>query len=104
MPVTLKVTKTRALSKIIGLIGANHPQALLIKTRFGIHTFGLRFPIDLAVLDHNGVVQTTRKGFKPNGIFLWSPRYNRILELPVGTLEKKQIKKGVQMTLVFDQK
>lgn len=102
--VTLHIKAANGIHKVRGLIGASEPESIVLKTRFGIHTFGLRFPIDLAVLDHNGVVQTTRKGFKPNGIFLWSPRYNRILELPVGTLEKKQIKKGVQMTLVFDQK
>ncbi|MEN9407334.1 MAG: hypothetical protein RLZZ455_550 [Candidatus Parcubacteria bacterium] len=100
--VTLHVKAANGIHKVRGLIGASHPQALLIKTRFGIHTFGLRFPIDLAVLDHDGFVQTIRKGFRPNGIFLWSPRYSRILELPEGTIEKKQIKKGVQITLVFE--
>jgi len=96
------VRNTRGFSKMKGLIGQTNPEAILITTRFGIHTFGLRFPIDLAVLDDAGVVQTIRKGFQPNGIFLWSPRFNRILELPAGTLEKKKIKKGIEITLILN--
>ncbi len=78
--------------KIIGLIGRNKPEAIMLRTRFGIHTFGLKFPIDIVILDKNNRVVKLKKSLKPNRIFLWNPFYDRILELPEGTIEKKEIK------------
>lgn len=85
-----------------GLIATNEPEAILIQTRFGIHTFGLKFPIDIVVIDRENIVQSTKYSFKPNGIFLWSPKYDRVLELPVGTLKEKGIKKGEKLTLILN--
>lgn len=93
------VKNARGLSKVKGLIGKKSPQAILLTTRFGIHTFGLRFPIDLAVIDRKDVVQAVRRNFQPNGVFLWSPKYDRILELPQGTLKMRGITKGEMLEL-----
>lgn len=78
--------------KIQGLIGKDNPYALLLKTHFGIHTFGLKFPIDVLILNNQNKVVSMRKNLKPNRIFLWNPRYERVIELPHGTIEEKQIK------------
>ena len=78
--------------KIIGLIGKDKPEALMIKTRFGIHTFGLKFPIDVLILNNKNKVASLKKYLKPNRIFLWSPKYKKVLELPAGTIDKKEIK------------
>lgn len=78
--------------KVAGLIGIDKPYAFLLKTRFGIHTFGLKFPIDVLILDDKNRVVKIRRFLKPNSVFLWNPSFNRVLELPQGTVEKKQIK------------
>jgi len=80
------------IRKMVGLIGKQKPEPLLIKTRFGIHTLGLKFPIDVIVLNKKNTVMTLKKSLKPNRFFLWNPIYNTIIELPRGTIEKESIK------------
>jgi uncharacterized protein len=84
--------------KTIGLIGKDKPESLLIKTRFGIHTFGLKFPIDVVVLDNNIVVQA-KSHLCPNNLFFWNPKYDQILELPDGTIKRLRIKPGSHIIL-----
>lgn len=90
--VAIPVKEAKSLKeKIVGLIGKK-PYALLIKTRFGIHTFGLKFPIDVLILDHKNKVVKIKKSLMPNSIFLWNPLYDMVIELPQGTIDKKKIK------------
>lgn len=91
--VTVEVKKARNLKeKIQGLIGKDTPFSLMIETHFGIHTFGVKFPIDVLVLNNKNKVVAIKKCLKPNRIFLWSPKYGKVIELPAGTIEKKSIK------------
>jgi uncharacterized protein len=78
--------------KVIGLIGKEKAIPLLINTHFGIHTFGLKFPIDVVILNNKNKVISLKKRLKPGKIFLWNPIYNNVLELPEGTIDEKQIK------------
>ena len=91
--IKLIVKRTENLrEKIWGLIGKNKPQAILIKTRFGIHTFGVKFPIDVLVLDNKNRVMSIKENLKPNKIFLWNLKYKTVIELPSGTIKKNEIK------------
>lgn len=83
---------TNIKDRVMGLIGKEKPIPLMIKTRFGIHTFGLKFTIDVLVLDNKNKVASIKKNLKPNRIFLWNPRYKKVIELPQGVIEKKVIK------------
>lgn len=65
--------------KTFGLI-LNKNLSLLIQTRWGIHTFGLKKPIWAGVLDSNQIVVKATI-VKPNRILFWNPKYNTILEL-----------------------
>lgn len=78
--------------KIQGLIGKEKAYCLMIETRFGIHTFGVKFPIDVLVLNDKNKVFSMKKNLKPNQIFLWNPIYKKVIELPFGTIKKKTIK------------
>ena len=80
------------IEKTIGLIGKKNPHAIFFKTRFGIHTFGMQFPIDVLILDSKNNVVKCKENFKPNRLFLWNPKYNGVLELPEGTIKTKKIK------------
>jgi uncharacterized protein len=78
--------------KIRGLIAKEKPFALMIRTRFGIHTFGVRFPIDVLILDNENKIMSIRENLKPNKIFLWNPKYEKVIELPQGTVKKNRLK------------
>lgn len=100
--ITLFVKKARNLKeKVIGLIGKEKPASLLIKTRFGIHTFGLKFPIDVLILDKSNKIISIKRNLKPKRIFMWNPIYYKVLELPDGTIDKKKIKINDTVNLKF---
>lgn len=71
-----------------GLIGEDKPRRLLLKTRFGIHTFGVKFPIDVVILDKNYYVRKIKKSLGSNRICFWNPAYPIVLELPVGDVKR----------------
>ncbi len=85
--------------KIQGLIGKDKPQTIMIKTHFGIHTFGLKFPIDVLILSNENKVVSMKENLKPNRIFLWNPMYEKVIELPSGTIEKVQIKMNMPIDI-----
>lgn len=86
---------------MIGLIGAKKPYPLLLTTRFGIHTFGLRFPIDVIILDNQYTVVRIKQSLLPNRIFFWPPYWAIVLELPSGTIAQRTIHYGDTLKLVF---
>ncbi len=53
----------------------------------GVHTFGMRFPIDVIVMDDAYIVQTVRRNLKPNRFFFWNPKYRNVIEFPAGTAD-----------------
>ena len=86
--------KVKGLEKIIGLIGKNAPEAILFETHFGIHTFFLKLPIDVLILDKNNQIVALKKILKPNRFFLWNCRYNLVIELPEESIEKSNTQIG----------
>ncbi len=98
--ITLKVKELKSWKdRIIGLIGRDKPIHLILYTRFGIHTFGLKFPIDVIILDKSHRVVKTKKDLKPNSLYFWNLRYYKVLELPVGLINKNRIKIGDHIRL-----
>lgn len=81
----IRVAETLS-EKAKGLLGKEKPEALYFRTRFGIHTFGMKFPIDCAVLDDSFAVRAVRTRMHSNGTFFWNPRFSHVIELPEGTL------------------
>lgn len=96
---TIKVKKLNGIEQIKGLMFLNKAENVLLQTRFGIHTFGLRFPIDVLILDNNNRVVKIKKGLKPNRIFLWNIKYDKVIELPNGEVNKNKIETGTSLTL-----
>lgn len=78
--------------QLFGLIIKSNPRYMLFKTRFGIHTFFLKEPIDVLVLDKDYKIMHLRENVKPNSLVFWNPRYFNILELPKGTILKNKIR------------
>jgi uncharacterized membrane protein (UPF0127 family) len=96
---TQKVTVTNNLiiaktfiQSTIGLL--NQPQGtfMMFNTRWGIHTFGMKYPINILVLDQKMKVIKIKQNLQPNKVFFWNPVYKSIIEIP--TTIKKEILKG----------
>jgi uncharacterized protein len=99
--VNIKVKKLVGFKKTRGLIGSKKPFAIFFQTRFGVHTYGLHFPIDVVILDNNNNVVKMKENLKPNQIYLWNPRFDRVLELRAGESAKNRIKLGQIISLDF---
>lgn len=85
----------------IGLLSAVSAYSVYFKTRFGIHTFFMKFAIDVLILDKQNRVVSLKKNLRPFRVFMWNPLFNRVLELPIGTIESLNIEKGEQIKLSF---
>jgi len=81
-----------------GLLHEKTPKPVYLQTRWGIHTFGMKFKIDCIVADKNMVVKKT-KSMKPNQVFFWNPKYNNIFEMPSGTINKYKIQVGDRLKI-----
>lgn len=97
----IRVYKKEALfAGLVGLLGKKKPQPILLKTRFGIHTFGMQFAIDVIILSKNSTIAEFKTNLKPNRLFFWNPEHNTVLELPKGFIKKKKLQKQQKITLV----
>ncbi len=91
--VTLKVKYLRTFMQAsVGLLPAAKAYPVFFKTRFGIHTFFMKFPIDILILDKNNRVVSLKNNLKPFRILVWNPRYNEVIELPEGTINSRGIR------------
>lgn len=79
---------------LFGLILEKIPKTMVFRTHFGIHTFFMKYAIDVMVLNRNNKVVCLKKKLKPNRIYFWNPKYSKIIELPEGTIDKASIQYG----------
>ncbi len=86
--------------KGVGLIGKK-PEAVILYTRFGVHTFGMKYPLDIIILDNKLKVVRFKENLMPNRIFLWNPIYKTVIELKGGTVKnsKTQINDVLEVKL-----
>lgn len=89
-----KIEIVNGISKTVGLLGKNKPKTIFFKTRFGIHTFFLKFPIDVIILDTKNRVIFLKKSLKPNRIFLWNIKFNKVIELPQESIDNSKTELG----------
>ncbi len=90
---------TSVLDQTLGLLKKSQPRSLLLKTRFGIHTFGLKEDIDVAILDKDFKIVKLKESLKPNSLFFWNPKYSLVIELPKETLKKTKTSLGCLLEL-----
>jgi hypothetical protein len=73
-------------ARLLGLAGLDREEAgegLLIPRCSSVHTFGMRFPLDLWFLDAEGAVLSTRHGVSPRRL-VSCRRADAVLEIPAG--------------------
>ena len=73
------------LENISGLLRQKRGTSMLFITRFGIHTFFMKYPITVLVLNNKNQIVQIKQNLKPNRIFIWNPKYTKIIELPTPT-------------------
>lgn len=100
MDIQAKLLKT-VYEKSRGLIGYTDIFPVCIKTRLGIHTFGMKSSLDVLILDRKGKIVKIAEQLKPNRILLWPLRYDTVVELPHGDIKKRKLKIGDTVHLIL---
>ena len=94
-------TARTLLGRLIGLIGRrNLPagSALMIPSCNQVHTFGMRFPIDVLFLNEDNVMLAA-ESLRPWKISKRCPGASKVVELPAGTISQSGMKPGDQLNL-----
>jgi uncharacterized membrane protein (UPF0127 family) len=77
-----------------GLLGLDgYRRILVLQPARQIHTFGMRFAIDVAWRDRSGSVLRTAQ-LPPNRLSAWVPRAHSVLEAEAGTFDQLGIAPG----------
>jgi uncharacterized protein len=89
-----------------GLMGCNATrfragQGLWIVPSRGVHTFAMRFPIDVVYLDGDGVVVHLERDLKPWRVAPLRLRAASVLELPCSTLQSTLTTVGDKIEIVL---
>lgn len=90
-------------ARMKGLLGKKKladGEGLLIRPCKGIHTFGMKFPIDAVFLDRNNRVIAVTRNILPNRMTHVFFNAVSVLELPAGTIEATATNIGDEVTLV----
>ena len=73
-------------------------EALIIAPSTAVHTFGMRFPIDIAVVARDGRIVKSRSIVPPSRIVA-ALRGFAVIELPAGTLRRHDTLDGDRLVL-----
>jgi uncharacterized protein len=98
----VKVADT-LFTRMKGLLGKkelHQGEALWIKPCFSVHTFFMKFPIDVVFLNNKNIVIATSKDLHPNRLTRLYPQSLSVLELPIGTIDasKSEIGDTIEIT------
>ncbi len=91
-----------AWSRLIGLLadsGLRPGSGLLIEPSSGVHTFGMRFPIDVVALDRSLCVRGVWESLRPSRIAAVGLKTHKVLELPVGSIRESGTQVNDQLVL-----
>jgi uncharacterized membrane protein (UPF0127 family) len=93
---------SKRIDRAVGLLGRSHldaGEALWITPCRGVHTWFMRFPIDVLAMDANGVVVDVVSAMGPWRMRLPKPGSESVLELAAGTLDSMQMKVGHRISI-----
>ena len=97
----VKVADT-LFTRMKGLLGkAELPfgEALWIKPCFSVHTFFMKFPIDVIFLNKTNQVIAAVRNLKPNRMTRLYPQSFSVLELPTGTIDASNTEVGDEIEI-----
>ncbi|MCX5709650.1 MAG: DUF192 domain-containing protein [Candidatus Omnitrophica bacterium] len=91
------------LARVKGLLGRKEfpaGEALILRPCNSIHTFFMRFPIDLLFMDKNNYVVGVVPALKPARLSKVFLRAACVIELPVGTIQSARTSKGDLLSII----
>ena len=92
------------VTRLVGLLKRSTlgpEEALWLMPSKGIHTIGMKFPIDVVFLDKNNVVLSLILGMVPFRISAVRFRGYSVVELPVGIIKKSHTEVGDQLDITL---
>jgi len=92
------------LTRLVGLLrrrSLGPEEALWLVPSKGVHTVGMRFPIDVIFLDRNNRVIDLVSGLKPKRISHWRAGAHSVLELPRGAIQKSSTEVGDELEITL---
>lgn len=95
------------ISRVIGLLITTEPyinKVLLINPCSGIHTLGMRYPIDVVFIDNHNRVSRIFKSLKPFRITKTKKSDKAVLEFPPGTLSQISLEIGDLLKIDIDER
>ena len=87
----IRVRVLEGLEKSKGLLGKKEPENVYFKTKWGIHTFFMKFNIDVLIINNEGRVASFKENLKPWRLYFWNPIHENVVELPKGTINSLSI-------------
>jgi uncharacterized protein len=88
-------------TRLRGLLGRKElpaDEGLLLSPSWSVHTWFMRFPIDVVYLDSDLTVLGIRESVKPWRMTGWRGARS-VLELPAGTCERRKLTQGERLTI-----
>ena len=82
------------LEKLFGVAFRDKIEPVYFQTRWGIHTFFVKKPIDVFILDESFRVRIIKRGLNPGKLFFWNPTWLNVVETSVNYGSFKKIKVG----------
>jgi hypothetical protein len=85
------------LRRLVGLLGRprlSEGEGLWIAPCRSVHSFGMRYPIDVLFLDDQGQVIGAYPDFPPMRLTRFFPKAKGALELPQGALQRTSTARG----------
>jgi uncharacterized protein len=95
-------------SRLVGLIGRTSNDfsagmGLWIKPCRGVHTLGMRFPIDVIYLDRQNTVVHMEQNLRPWRVARVCMKAASVLELPSATVSETKTSVGDEIKIAFDE-
>ena len=94
---TVARTFCRRLTGLIGRRSLPHGSALMIPRCNQVHTFGMRFPIDVLLLNADNVILAA-ESLRPWKISKRHPGATKVIELPSGTVSEYNLRVSDQLS------
>jgi protein-S-isoprenylcysteine O-methyltransferase Ste14/uncharacterized membrane protein (UPF0127 family) len=96
---------TGLLPRLIGMLGSlpseGQPGLFLLPCN-GVHTFGMRYPLDVFFLDADGRVVKTWRGLAPNRLTGVIRSAESAIEFPAGVVAESEIRTGDRLRVGID--
>ncbi|MFN2525236.1 MAG: DUF192 domain-containing protein [Actinomycetota bacterium] len=85
--VTVAQTFFDRMRGLLGRLEIGRGEALVLRNAAQIHTFGMRFPIDVLFLDADGRVLHVIRAMRPWRLSRWVRKCRYVVELPAGVAD-----------------